>query len=106
MKRNRVAVTLSPAVRIALDMQAERTGLPRSAQAQVLLRQALHQTINSAECKRRLEMHTAQRTHAEWIEDTTNDRATELEYEQAQKCAAFETEADNTGSVSFPGEAT
>src|ERR1700704_6451011 len=84
-KRLRVQVTLSPAMRLSLEVLAERTGLPISAQAMVVLRQGLDRTIQAEEGPRRLAAQNAVRNHAVWVEDPTTDRAVELEYRAAME---------------------
>lgn len=82
-RSDRIQVTVSPAMTVALGMLAERNGLTISAQATLTMRQALERTIGSAECVRRLRQHTAQRNHATWMADTMADRAVERVYEEA-----------------------
>lgn len=77
-RSDRVQVTVSPAMTVALGMLAERNGLTVSAQATLTLRQALDRTMNSVECQRRLRQHTAQRNHATWVQDQVTDRAVEV----------------------------
>lgn len=87
-RSDRIQVTVSPAMTVALGMLAERNDLTVSAQATLTLRQALDRTMNSLECQRRLREHTAQRNHATWQMDQVNDRAVELIYEKASAGAA------------------
>lgn len=54
MRADRLQVTVSPAMLAALAILAEKSGLQRSTQATVCLRQALHKTIESQECRERL----------------------------------------------------
>jgi len=87
-RSDRIMVTVSPAMTVALGMLAERNGLTVSAQATLTMRQALDRTMNSAECVRRLRQHTAQRNHATWEQDVTADRAVERLCEEATARAA------------------
>jgi len=82
-RSDRVQVTVSPAMTVALGMLAERNGLTVSAQATLTLRQALDRTMNSVECQRRLRQHAAQRNHATWAQDVVADRAVERIHEEA-----------------------
>jgi len=81
-RSDRIQVTVSPAMTVALGMLAERNGLTMSAQATLTLRQALDRTMGSVECQRRLRQHTAQRNHATWVADQVADRAVEVLREQ------------------------
>jgi len=87
-RSDRIQVTVSPAMTVALGILAERSGLTMSAQATLVLRQALDRTMNSAEAVRRLRMHTAQRNHATWAQDMVADRAVERINEEATRGAA------------------
>jgi len=97
-RSDRVQVTVSPAMTVALGMLAERNALTVSAQATLTLRQALDRTMNSIECQRRLRQHTAQRNHATWAQDIVADRAVERINEEAGARAA-ETAAEVEGAV-------
>lgn len=81
-RSDRIQVTVSPAMYCALALLAERQGLTLSAQATVTLRQALDRTMGSVECQKRLRQHSAQRTHATWLQDQVADRAVERMHEQ------------------------
>lgn len=81
-RSQRLQITVSPAMTVALEMLAERTGLTVSAQAMVLLRQSLERTIQSDRAQERLRQHTAQRNHATWQADMVADRAVEGVYQQ------------------------
>jgi len=80
-RSDRIQVTVSPAMMVALQILSERNFITVSAQATLALRQALDRTMGSEECKRRLRQHTAQRNHATWVQDTTVDRAVENMHE-------------------------
>jgi hypothetical protein len=75
----------------ALTILAERSTLTLSAQTTLVLRQALDRTMSSMECQRRLRQHTAQRTHATWVQDTMADRAVERMHEEAATWAIEDT---------------
>lgn len=98
-QRNRVQVTVSHPMRVALEVLAERSNLPLSSQAMVLLRQALDRTMQTDEVRRRVAHHVAQRNHAMWLEDTTTERAVELAYEASTQAEANTTEADTRQPV-------
>jgi hypothetical protein len=87
-RSDRIQVTVSPAMTVALAMLAERNGLTVSAQATLTLRQALDRTMASSEGQRRLRAHTAQRSHATWAQDVVADRAVERMHEEASARAA------------------
>lgn len=87
-RSDRIQVTVSPAMTVALGLLAERNGLTVSAQATLTLRQALDRTINSVEATRRLRQHTAHRSHATWAQDSVADRAVERIHEEASARAA------------------
>ena len=92
ISRNRVQVTVSPAMRVALGMLAEKTGLPIATQATVILRQALDRTINSHEGRERLREQQAHQTARDW----SDDRSTETFVENVTREAGriFEKEDD------------
>jgi hypothetical protein len=96
-RSDRIQVTVSPAMTVALTMLAERNGLTVSAQATLTLRQALDRTMNSLEGQRRLRQHTAQRSHATWAQDVVADRAVERMHEEAAG-RATEVAAEVEGS--------
>lgn len=93
-QRNRVQVTVSYPMRVALEVLAERSNLPLAAQAMVLLRQALDRTMQTDEVRQRVSRHVAQRNHSMWLEDTTTERAVELAYEATIQGEANTTETD------------
>ena len=76
-RQDRLQVTVSPEMSVALGLLAERTGLQVSTQAMVLLRQALDRTIHSAECEERLRQRRADQTAAQWREDAAAARFVE-----------------------------
>lgn len=83
-RSDRVAVTLSPAMRIALDLLAERSGLAASTQGMVLMRAALDRTIHSAECQERIRKARANFTVADRVYDATSDRLVENNLQRAR----------------------
>jgi hypothetical protein len=72
-RSDRLTVTVSPHMMVALDVLAERTGLSRSSQAMVLLRQALDRTMGSDEVRKRLDASRPLRTVREWRRDAAAD---------------------------------
>lgn len=71
MRADRLQISVSPAMLAALQILAERSGVPRSTQAMISLRGALHKTIQTDECQRRIAearpmLNTAQRRN--WAE--------------------------------------
>lgn len=89
-RSDRVHVTVSPAMSIALEVLAARNGVTVAAQATMSLRAALARTMETPEVQRRMASRRAQRTQAQWREDTTTEHAVEADYarvvarEQAQ----------------------
>lgn len=81
-RQTRVQVTVSPEMSVALEVLAGRTGLSVSAQAMVLLRQALDRTIGTEVVQRRLRAQRAQRTAADWRSDTGTTHMVETVYGQ------------------------
>lgn len=75
MKRrtNRVAVTVTREMTIALEMLGSKSGLPVSTQAMVVLRQALDRTIASEPVQIRLKQEEAFRTRNDWLTDRMNE---------------------------------
>ena len=71
----RLQVTVTEEMTIALDLLADRTGHSRSAQAALMLRQALDRTIKSEAVQRRYRDHVARRSAAMWAEDQAVERA-------------------------------
>jgi len=72
-RTDRLSVTVSPHMMVAIDVLAERTGLSRSSQAMVLLRQALDRTMGSDEVRKRLDASRPMRTVREWRRDAAAD---------------------------------
>jgi hypothetical protein len=69
---------------VALEVLAERGGTVVAAQAALTLRQGLQRTMESAEVQKRVAAHNAQRSHAEWQEETITEHVMEQSYEQAE----------------------
>jgi hypothetical protein len=96
-KSDRIQVTLSPAMRIAITLLAEKTGLAPSTQAMVTLRAALDRTIHSAEGQERLREWRGRMNLAERIYDATTDRYVEnLTEREQEKLHELEEEAAAT----------
>ena len=72
-KQERVAVTLSPDMMVALEILASKSGLAVATEAMVRLRQALSPTINSEACQLRVRQDAAFRTRDQWLRDTQNE---------------------------------
>jgi len=79
-KRPRLAVTLSPAMRIALDVLAARHNLPPSTEATMILRQALARTIETPEVRDAIARYNADRGVRSWREDMQLDHEVESRY--------------------------
>lgn len=75
MKRrsNRVSVTVSHEMTVALEVLAGKSGLSLSTQAMVVLRQALDRTIASEPVQLRVRQDAAFRTRDQWLQDMQND---------------------------------
>jgi hypothetical protein len=81
-RSDRLQVTVSPAMSIALEVLAARSGLTKAAQAMVVLRQGLARTIETSTVQERLRERRAQWTARQWQEDTTSEHAVEQAYLQ------------------------
>lgn len=77
LRRDRVSVTLSPAMRLALEHLAARHGTPFAQEATIMLRQALARTIETPDVQRKVREHKAARTAAEWRDEEQVDHAIE-----------------------------
>jgi len=77
MRKDRLHVTVSAEMTVALEMLARRSGLGVATQAMVVLRQALDRTIASAECQEALRERRKLQTVAEWREDVQAERFVE-----------------------------
>lgn len=76
-RSDRISVTLSPAMRIALIHLATRHGTGAAQEASILLRQALSRTIETPEVQRQVREHKAQRTAAQWRDEEQMDHVIE-----------------------------
>ncbi len=74
-RADRLQVTVTVEMTIALDFLAARTGHTRAAQATLMLRQALDRTIKSAAVQETYRRHVATRSQAAWLTDQGNERA-------------------------------
>lgn len=88
MRQNRIMVTLSPAMTVALEILSERNGMPVATQARVVLRAALDRTIHSAEGQDRLRAHNAQRTADQQQEETQVDHELERSHAEQEEALA------------------
>ena len=77
-KQRRIQITVSTAMMVALELQAERSGLPVSTQALAVLRAALDRTIHSADCQDRLRAARSFATRDAWLEERADDHSVEL----------------------------
>lgn len=75
MKRrsNRIQVTLSPEMTVALEVLAAKSGLALATQAMVTLRQALDRTIQTEHVQLRVRQDAAFRTRDQWLQDTQTE---------------------------------
>lgn len=90
VSRYRIQVTMSPAMMVALDVLAEKSGLAPATQAMVLLRSSLDRTINSEEGKRRLARYQSFATNQEWLDRRRIDKLVESAYENFTKDDSLE----------------
>lgn len=82
--RDRVTITLSVPMRLALDALRARHGLPLATEATMLLRQGLDRTIQSAEVQELYRQHKAQRTAGDWRQEVQVDHAVETTFTRYQ----------------------
>ena len=105
MRTDRVTATVPTAVMVALDHLCYKTGLSRSAQAMVLLRQALDRTMGSAEVREKIKRAEAFRNAREWARDQA-DVAAQLDSVAAAATARAIEEAcgvkEETGGAGLP----
>lgn len=72
-RSNRVAVTLSHEMTVALEVLAGKSGLSLATQAMVVLRQGLDRTIQSEPVQLRVRQDAAFRTRDQWLSDTQSE---------------------------------
>jgi len=72
-RAQRLNVTVSREMTVALEVLAAKTNLSLTTQAMVTLRQALHQTIMSDGVQLRLRQERALQTREDWLADRTSD---------------------------------
>lgn len=89
--RNRITVTVSSTMRIALEHLASRNNIGVSTQATMILRQGLDRTISSKEVQEAVGRHKRARNTAEWQYDQTTEYAIEREYAHTQDRAKDDT---------------
>jgi hypothetical protein len=80
-KRDRVGVTLSTPMRVALEHLAAKHGLPPSTEATMILRQALDRTISSGEVQGKIAEAKAWRTRDTRNYEVQVDHAVEKAFE-------------------------
>jgi hypothetical protein len=76
-RSNRIHVTVSTEMTIALDILAAKSGLSLATQAMVVLRQGLDRTIQSDAAQLRIKQEAAFRTRDQWLQDTMTERFVE-----------------------------
>ena len=79
-KRDRVTVTLSLPMRLALEHLAARHGLATATEATMILRQGLDRTINTDALMEKVREHKAQRTAEQWRDEVQIDHAVEATF--------------------------
>lgn len=72
-RAQRLNITVSREMTIALETLAAKTNLALTTQAMVTLRQALHQTIMSDGVQLRLRQERALQTREDWLADRTSE---------------------------------
>ncbi len=98
--RDRVQVTVSLPMRVALAILAQRNGITMTTQAAMLLRQALDRTIGSEAGQREISRARLYQDVSAWRAERQIDRAVEVEYARQIArggLATFTDEAPNTG---------
>lgn len=91
--RLRLSVTVSYPMMVANRLLSVRNGLSESAQAALLLRQALARTMDTAEVQRVVRAHMASRSVEDWREDTMVEHAMEVMYAEKARGADADTVA-------------
>lgn len=97
-RADRIQVTVSLPMRVALVMLARRNGVTPSTQATMLLRQALDRTIASAAGQIEIKRARGFQTVAQWREDRASDRQVEAQYGDQVARRGLE-------EIAFPDEA-
>ncbi len=77
-RKRRLSITLTFPMEAAIRHEAVRNGLHDSTMACVLLRRALDKVIESEEIKRQVKVHVAERTAAEWRQETADEHMIEV----------------------------
>lgn len=98
-RRLRLSLSLSALMRLALEDLAERSGNPPTTQATLLLRQALHQTMQSDKVQQAYRSYRAQRGRDGWLADTMQEHAIETAYQQAQEHPPVEHSAPSAKAL-------
>lgn len=84
-RKRRVNVTLTYPMAVALGVEAQRNGLHESTMACALLRRSLDKVIESEEVKRQVRLHVAERTAAEWRQETADEHMVGVVYAKVAK---------------------
>lgn len=89
-RTDRVSITISPLMMVALDHMCGRTGLSRSSQACMLMRQALARTMESKEVREKYQQSRAYRTASQWSQDEQTEHYVEQVWESNEASLAME----------------
>jgi len=84
-RSNRLSLTVSREMTIALEMLASKSNLGVATQAMVILRQGLDRTIASDAVQIRLKQERAFRTRDQWLEDQSSETFVERALEAASE---------------------
>lgn len=102
-RSDRIQVTVSLPMRVALGMLARRNGITVSTQATMVLRQALDRTIGSVAGQAAIRAARSYQSVQGWREDRAVERQVEVEY--ARQVAVEGLEAPASGPAE-PGHGT
>lgn len=89
-RSDRIQVTVSLPMRVALTMLARRNGIALGTQATIMLRQALDRTITSVAGQAEVRRARTYQSVAGWREDRATEREVELEYQRQESRARME----------------
>lgn len=90
-RSNRISVTVSPSMTVALELLAERSGLPLASQALAVLRAALDRTIHSAEAQDRIRALRADSTARYRLDELADEHTAD---EALRRSASAQTEVE------------
>lgn len=98
-RSDRIQVTVSLPMRVALQMLARRNSITVSTQATMVLRQALDRTIGSVAGQAEIRAARTYQSVGGWREDRATERMVELEYARQVAVAGLEAPAVAPGGA-------